>query len=106
MTTLERLKLAIDQARIRMSEQKMQALLIALEENELIPRITIAEAAERLGKTRAWVHRVATRLELGQLENSPGRGRLMLTESEFDELSAEVGRPRGYHSHESQRRNR
>ena len=104
MNNLELLKLSLQQAGIRASDKRLSALLTALEDNGVIQRtITMSDAAERLEKTRAWVHRGATRMEIGELDTSSGRGRLLINETEFEALSNEVGRPRGYQSHESQR---
>ena len=104
MNNLELLKLSLQQAGIRASDTRLRALLTALEDNGVISmRITIAEAAERLCVTIAWVHRIVVRLEIGEQDDSSGRGRILFSDREFAQLSEEVGRPRGYRSHESQR---
>lgn len=104
MIQLEQLKEAMQTAGIRASDKRVRALLEALNDSGLLPRtITMTEAAERLQRTRAWVGRVATRMEIGELEGSSGRGRLLINETEFEALSKEIGRPRGYRSHKSQR---
>lgn len=104
MAQLEQLKEAMQTAGIHTSDKSVRALLEALNDSGLLPRtITMTKAAERLQRTRAWVRTIATRLEIGEFEVSSGRGRLLINETEFEALSKEIGRPRGYWSHKAQR---